>query len=68
MTHDGDAAQDERPTVADIAAGALRASEQQLEREFGRVPTSWVMFSLAAGRRNLYLTVNDTYGELTGYS
>ena len=68
MTHDGNAAQDERPAVADIAAGALRASEQQLEREFGRVPTSWVMISLAAGRRGLYLAVNDAYGELTGFS
>ena len=34
MTDDGSAAQDERPTVADIAAGALRASEQQLQRDF----------------------------------
>ena len=68
MTDDGNAAQDERPAVADIAAGALRASEQQLEREFGRVPTGWVMISLAAGRRGLYLAVNDAYCELTGYS
>lgn len=68
MTHDSNAAQDERPATADIAAGALRASEQQLKREFGRVPTSWVMFSLAAGRCNPYLAANDAYGELTGYS
>ena len=68
MTDDGSAAQDERPAVADIAAGALRASEQQLGREFGRVPTSWAMISLAAGRRGLYLAVNDAYCELTGYS
>ena len=68
MTHDGNATQDERPAVADIAAGALRARELQLEREFGRVPTSWVMISLAAGRRGLYLAVNDAYCELTGYS
>ena len=68
MTDDGNAAQDERPAVADIAAGALRASEQQLERDFGRVPTGWAMVSLAAGRRGLYLAVNDAYCELTGYS
>ena len=68
MTHDGNAAQDERPAVADIAAGALRACEQQLERQFGRIPTGWVMISLPAGRCNLYLAVNDAYCELTGYS
>ena len=68
MTHDGNTTQDERPAVADIAAGALRARELQLEREFGRAPTSWVMISLAAGRRGLYLAVSDAYCELTGYS
>ncbi len=68
MTDDGNAAQDERPVVADIAAGALRASEQQLEREFGRVPISWVKISLTAGRRGHYLAVNDAYCELTRYS
>ncbi len=68
MTQDGNAAQDERPAAAGIAAGALRSSEQQFEREFGRVPTGLVMTSLAADRRNLCLAVNDAYCELTGYS
>ena len=64
MTHNGNAAQDEQPAVADIAAGALRACEQQ----FGRIPTSWVTISLAIGRSNRYLAVNDAYCELTGYA
>lgn len=64
MTHNGNAAQDEQSAVADVAARALRACEQQ----FGRIPTSWVMISLATGRSNLYLAVNDAYCELTGYA
>jgi PAS domain S-box-containing protein len=64
VTHNGNAAQDEQSAVADVAARALRACEQQ----FGRIPTSWVMISLATGRSNLYLAVNDAYCELTGYA
>jgi PAS domain S-box-containing protein len=63
---------DEWSAAAEIAAGdcgeALRASEQQFRREFGRAPFGLVMTSLAVGRQNVYLAVNDAYCELAGYS
>jgi PAS domain S-box-containing protein len=46
---------------------ALRASEQQFGREFGRAPLGVVAASLGAGRRWACLAVNDTYCDLTGY-
>jgi PAS domain S-box-containing protein len=46
----------------------LRASEQRFWREFGPAPFGLVMASLTAGRGCVYLAVNDTYCELTGYS
>jgi len=47
--------------------GALRASEEQFGREFGRAPFGLVTASLSANRRCTCLAVNDTYCELTGY-
>jgi PAS domain S-box-containing protein len=56
---------------ADGTAGnwgdALRASERRFGREFGRAPVGLVAARLSADRRCAYLTVNDTYCELTGY-
>ena len=72
MTHDDNAAPDDRLTAADMTDGdwsdALRASEQQFWREFGRAPVGLVMASLTADRRCAYLAVNVTYCQLTGYS
>ncbi len=47
---------------------ALRASEQQIQREFGPMPCGMIVTSLAAGRPRLYLAVNDAFCQLTGYS
>jgi PAS domain S-box-containing protein len=47
---------------------ALRASEQRMQREFGRAPTGLVATSLTTRRPDAYLAVNDTYCELMGYS
>ena len=72
MTHDDNAAPDHRLTAAEVTDGdwadALRASEQQFWREFGRAPVGLVMASLTADRRCAYLAVNVTYCQLTGYS
>jgi PAS domain S-box-containing protein len=72
VTHDDNAAPDHRLTAADVTDGdwgdALRASEQQFWREFGRAPVGLVMASLTADRRCVYLAVNATYCQLTGYS
>ena len=72
MTHDDNAAPDHRLSAADVTEGdwadALRASEQQFWREFGRAPVGLVMASLTADRRCAYLAVNVTYCQLTGYS
>ena len=68
MTYEDDAAHDERPAAGIAAAGASRAGEQRLQREFGRVPNGLVMISLDTGPPNLCLAVNDAYCELTGYS
>jgi len=54
VPHEDNAAPDERPAAADGTAGplgdALRASEQQFGREFGRAPVGLVTASLSAGR------------------
>ena len=72
MTHEDNAAPDHRLTAAEVTDGdwadALRASEQQFWREFGRAPVGLVMASLTADRRCAYLAVNVTYCQLTGYS
>jgi hypothetical protein len=72
VTHDDNAAPDHRLTAAEVTDGdwadALRASEQQFWREFGRAPVGLVMASLTADRRCAYLAVNVTYCQLTGYS
>jgi PAS domain S-box-containing protein len=72
VTQADSAALEEWPTAAETAAGdcgeALRASEQRFRREFGAAPFGLVMTSLAAGRQNVYLAVNDAYCELAGYS
>jgi PAS domain S-box-containing protein len=72
VTHDDNAAPDHRLSAADVTEGdwadALRASEQQFWREFGRAPVGLVMASLTADRRCAYLAVNVTYCQLTGYS
>jgi PAS domain S-box-containing protein len=72
VTHDDNAAPDHRLTPAEVTDGdwadALRASEQQFWREFGRAPVGLVMASLTADRRCAYLAVNVTYCQLTGYS
>jgi PAS domain S-box-containing protein len=47
---------------------ALRAGEQQLRRALGCAPFGMVMVSLAGDRPGAYLAVDDTYGQLTGYS
>ena len=59
MTYEDDAAHDERPAAGIAAAGASRADEQQLQREFGRVPNGLVMISLDTGLPNLCLAVSD---------
>lgn len=46
----------------------LRASEQRMQREFGRAPIGLVATSLTARRPDAYLAVNDMYCELMGYS
>ena len=72
MIHDDNAAPDERPAAAEGTTGtwadALQASEQQFRRDFGPAPVGLVMASLNAGRCCVYLAVNETYSELTGYS
>jgi PAS domain S-box-containing protein len=72
VTYADNAAGDERPTAADVTAGdwgdRLRASEQQFWREYGPAPVGLVIASLTADRRCIYLAVNETYCELTGYS
>jgi two-component system, cell cycle sensor histidine kinase and response regulator CckA len=48
--------------------GALRASWQRFEREFGWMPWGMMATSLTADRPNLYLVANKAFCELTGFS
>src|ERR1700686_5620518 len=62
---------DKWPAVAAADAsergGALRASEQQFQREFGRAPGGMLVTSLGL-QPSRYLAVNDAFCQLTGYS
>ena len=72
MTHNDDAAPDERAHAADLTAGssgeALETGEQQSWREFGRAPIALILAGLTADRGCVCFAVNETYCELAGYS
>src|SRR5580698_7681408 len=46
---------------------ALRASEQQSWRQFGRAPVGLMLAGLTADRGCVCVAVNETYCELSGY-
>jgi PAS domain S-box-containing protein len=70
MATDGSwAAEQEEDTASGGELGeALRASEQLFTRQFGSMPWSMIAISLNDGQPSCYLTVNDAYCQLTGYS
>ena len=71
MAQEDSAALDEWPTAGTAAVDggeAVRASELQLRREFGPTPFGMFVISLTPRRPNIYLAVNDTFCQLTGYS
>jgi PAS domain S-box-containing protein len=72
MAVDDSSARNGRPPVAGIAAGdwggASQASEQRVREAFGRAPIGMLAISLAARQPHVYLSVNDTFCQLTGYS
>ncbi len=47
---------------------SLRAGEQRLRQEFGTSPAGLAVISLADDRPGVYLAVNDSYCQLTGFS
>src|SRR5450432_3880864 len=66
-----DTAQQEWSAASGSVAGssaALRASERRLAQEFGTTPCGMFMINLASAPLHTYLTVNDTFCQLTGYS
>ena len=69
MTHDDKPAPDERATAADLTTGywgeAMRASEQQSWRQFGRAPVGLVVAGLTADRGCVCVAANETYRELS---
>ncbi len=71
VTQEDNPALDKWPpvTAADASerGSALRASEQQFQREFGRAPGGMLVTSLGA-QTSRYLAVNDAFCQLTGYS
>jgi PAS domain S-box-containing protein len=54
--------------VAQDQSGALRASWQRFEREFGWMPSGMMATSLTAERPNLYLAANKAFCKLIGFS
>jgi PAS domain S-box-containing protein len=72
MAHDDTAARHAGNGAAAMPSAGrsqlLLASEQVFQRDFGRVPFAMIVTSLAADRANMYLTVNDAFCQLTGYS
>jgi PAS domain S-box-containing protein len=72
VTQDDNAASDEPVTAAELTFGywgeAMRASEQQSWRQFGRAPVGLILAGLTADRGCVCVAVNETYCELSGYS
>jgi PAS domain S-box-containing protein len=54
--------------VAQDQSGALRASWQRFEREFGWMPLCMMATSLTVDRPNRYLAANIAFCKLTGFS
>jgi PAS domain S-box-containing protein len=72
VTQNDDPASGEPAAAADLTTGhwgeALRASEQQSWREFGRAPVGLILAALTVDRGYACVAVNETYCELAGYS
>ncbi len=72
VTRDDKPASDGRTTAAGLTTGylgeALRASEQQSWRQFGRAPVGLMLAGLTTDRGCICVAVNETYCELSGYS
>ncbi len=71
MAKEDTSALDEWPAAGPAAIDGgetVRASQHRFEREFGPAPFGVLVTSLAAGRPNTYLAVNDAFCQLTGYS
>ncbi len=71
MAKEDPSALDEWPAAGPAAIDGgetVRASQHRFEQEFGPAPFGVLVTSLAAGRPNTYLAVNDAFCQLTGYS
>jgi two-component system, cell cycle sensor histidine kinase and response regulator CckA len=72
VTHNDKPDSDELATGADLTTGywgeALRASEQQSWRQFGRAPAGLMVAGLTADRGCVCVAANETYCELSGSS
>ena len=72
MTRDDKPAADGLTSAAALTTGylgeALRASEQQSWRQFGRAPVGLMLAGLTGDRGCVCVAVNETYCELSGYS
>jgi two-component system, cell cycle sensor histidine kinase and response regulator CckA len=71
VTHNDKPASGEPTSPADLSTGdwgeALRASEQQSWRQFGRAPVGLIVAGLTADRGCVCVAVNETYCELSGW-
>jgi PAS domain S-box-containing protein len=72
VTRDDKPASDALTTAAGLATGqlreALRASEQESWRQFGRAPVGLMLAGLTTDRGCVCVAVNETYCALAGYS
>ncbi|MGD0607340.1 MAG: response regulator [Streptosporangiaceae bacterium] len=78
MIPDDNAAPGEQPAAAEGSAGTaagsagtwvdVQAREQQFRRDFGRAPVGLVMASLRDSGCCVWMAVNETFSELTGYA
>jgi two-component system cell cycle sensor histidine kinase/response regulator CckA len=72
VTHDDKPDSDELATAADLTTGywgeALRASEEQSWRQFGRAPAGLIVAGLTTDRGCVCVAANETYRELSGSS
>jgi two-component system, cell cycle sensor histidine kinase and response regulator CckA len=72
VTRDDKPASDGLTHAAALTTGnlgeALRASEQQSWRQFGRAPVGLMLAGLTTDRGCVCVAVNETYCELSGYS
>lgn len=68
MTGTGNEVPEDQKIAGQIIQEAARATDRRFRLDFGPTPYGMIVTGLDKNQQNLYLAVNDTFCQLTGYS